>query len=151
MQLIRRQETWDPFREMEALSNRINRLFGRSSGNGEQEQLAITDWSPSCDVVETDKEFKINAELPGVKKEDVRVTLEEGVLTIQGERREEKEEKGQRFHRRELSFGSFVRRFTMPPEADANKVDAAFKDGLLHVTIAKTAPKPSSAKQIAVH
>jgi len=152
MQLIRRPEAWDPFREMEDLSSRMNRFFGLTrAGNGERELLAMTDWSPSCDISETDTEYRIHAELPSVKKEDVKVTLDDGVLTIQGDRREEKEEKGEKFHRRELSYGHFLRRFTMPDDTDAAKVDATFKDGMLNVVIGKSKAKAPTAKQIAVH
>ena len=152
MQLMRRQDIWDPFREMEALTNRMSRLFGLARGTwGERETLATSDWSPSCDISETDDEYRISAELPNVKKDDVHVTLEDGVLTIQGERREEKEEQGAKFHRRELSYGSFLRRFVMPDDADESKVDASFKDGMLNVVIARSKTKPSKAKQIAVH
>lgn len=153
MQLMRRQEAWDPFREMEELSSRFNRLFGlnRWTGDGERELLATTDWSPSCDIVETEKEYRVRAELPNVKKENVHVTLEDGILTLQGERREEKEEKDIRFHRRELSYGNFVRRFTMPDDADESKVDASFKDGMLNVVITKTKARMPKAKEIAIH
>ncbi len=153
MPLIRRQDTWDPFREMEDLSTRMNRLFGltRFAGNGERELLATSDWAPSCDISETDTEYRIHAELPSVKKEDVKVTLDDGVLTIQGDRREEKEEKDEKFHRRELSYGHFLRRFTMPDDTDPAKVDATFKDGMLNVVIGKTKAKAPTAKQIAVH
>lgn len=152
MQLVRRQETWDPFREMETLSNRLNRLFGMArTGNGEREHLATTDWAPACDIVETDKTYQIQAELPGVNKDDVHVTLADGVLTIQGQRREVKEEKTARFHRRELAFGNFLRRFTMPDDADESKVDASFKDGILEVVINKAKAKASKTKEIEVH
>jgi HSP20 family protein len=152
MQLLRRQQAWDPIREMEELSSRMNRLFGlrRWPGNGERELLATTDWSPSCDISETDKEYRIHAELPNVKKDDVHVRLEDGVLTIQGERREEKEEKGRKFHRRELSYGNFLRRFTMPDDADESMVEATFEDGMLNVVIGKSKAKASKAKEIAV-
>lgn len=152
MQLARR-DLWDPFREFEQLSSRFNRLFGlaKSGGNGEQETLALTDWAPACDISETETEYRVQAELPSMKKDDVHVTLQDGVLTIQGERREEKEEKGVKFHRRELSYGSFVRRFSMPADADQGKVDATFKDGMLSVVIGKTKAKPSAAKEIAIH
>jgi HSP20 family protein len=153
MQLMRRQETWDPFREMEDLSNRMDRLIGltRWPGNGQRELLATSDWSPSCDISETETEYRIHAELPNVKKEDVKVTLEDSVLTLQGDRREEKEQKGEMFHRRELSYGHFLRRFTMPPDADETKVDATFKDGMLNVVIARSKAKAPKAKEIAVH
>ncbi|MGE3164312.1 MAG: Hsp20/alpha crystallin family protein [Planctomycetota bacterium] len=151
MKLVRRSGSWNPFRDMEDFSNRMERLFGLTRlENGERETLAPTDWTPSCDISESDKEYRIHAELPSVKKDDVRVTLEDGVLTIQGERREEKEEKGKKFHRRELSYGNFVRRFTMPDDADESQVEANFKDGMLNVVIAKSKAKAGTAKQIAV-
>ena len=86
---------WDPFRELEDVSNRLNRIFGRSparieSGN---EMLAVADWAPSVDISETDAAYLVKAEIPGVKKEDVKVTIQDGMLTIQGERKQEKEEK----------------------------------------------------------
>lgn len=153
MQLIRRQKSWDPFRELEDLSDRMNRFFGltRWPSVEEREALATTDWFPSCDISETDKEYRISAELPNVKKEDVHVTLDSGVLTIQGERREEKEEKGVKFHRRELSHGSFMRRFTMPDDADESSIDASFKDGMLNIVIAKSKAKQSKVKEISLH
>lgn len=154
MQLIRRQESWAPFRAMmEDFSNRMNRLFRSTSlaPEGEREMLAMTDWSPACDICETDKEYRIEAELPNVKREDVHVTLENGILTIQGQRREAREETGVRYHRRELSYGSFLRRFTMPSDADESKVDASFKDGVLNVVIAKSKEKSGKTKEIAVH
>ena len=153
MNLLRRTESWDPISELEDLSHRVNRLFGlaKGSSNGEKEALTTTDWAPSCDISETDKEYRICAELPKVQKDGVHVTLENGVLTVQGERREEKEEKGVKFFRRELSYGKFMRRFTMPSDADASKVDAKFKDGMLNITIAKAAGKPPGAKEIAIH
>ena len=152
MAIIRRRDAWDPFHELEEMSNRFNHLFGLTrAGNGEGETLATTDWCPSCDITETDKEYRVSAELPNVKKADVHVTLERGVLTIQGERREEKEEKDTKVHRRELSYGSFLRRFTMPDDADESKVDAKFKDGLLEVAIGKSKASTTKSKEIAVH
>jgi HSP20 family protein len=153
MQLIRRQEPWDPFREIEDLSTRMNRLFGlmQAPANGERELLGAMDWSPSCDISETGTEYRIHAELPKVKKEDVRVTLEENVLTIQGERREEKEEKDVKVHRKEMAYGHFLRRFTMPDDADPTKVDATFKDGMLNVVIGRSKARPTKATEITVH
>jgi HSP20 family protein len=151
MQLTRRKEGWDPFRELEEISNRLNRFFETRGGNGEHEVLGTVDWSPSCDITETDKEYRVLAELPKVNKNDVHVTLENGVLTIQGERREEKEEKGEKLHRRELSYGKFMRRFTMPSDADESRVDATFKDGVLNVIIGKAGEKVKKTREIAVH
>lgn len=152
MALMRLQDVWDPFRELEEISNRFNRLFGpRKAGDGEREVLAKTEWIPSCEISENEKEYRIRLELPDVNKDDVHVTLENGVLSIQGERKAEKEEKGYQYHRRELSYGSFLRQFTMPNDIDDTNVDATFKDGMLTVTVGRTATKETKSKEIAIH
>ena len=138
---------WDPFRELEDVSNRLNRIFGQSLARSEsgQNMLAVADWAPSVDISETDSAYLIKGEIPGVKKEDVKVTIQDGMLTIQGERRQEKEEKGKKFHRIECSYGSFARSFRVPDDADENSVKAEFKDGMLNVTLAKSEKaKPKS-------
>jgi HSP20 family protein len=139
---------WDPFRELEEVSERLNRLFGRTKflrENG-KERLTVADWVPTVDIAETDTEYQIMAELPEVKKEDVKVTVENGVLTIQGERRQEKEEKGKRYHRVERSYGSFIRSFALPDHVDDTKVKAEYKDGVLHLHL----PKSERAKPKAI-
>jgi HSP20 family protein len=143
---------WDPFRELEDVSNRLNRIFGRSTARAEsgQEMLAVADWSPSIDISETDAAYLIKAEIPGVKKEDVKVTIQDGMLTIQGERKMEKEEKGKKFHRVERSYGSFVRSFRIPDNANENSVKAEFKDGMLNVTLAKSAKAKAKSVNVAV-
>ena len=98
------------------------------------------------DISETDAEYLIKAELPEVKKDDVNVTVQEGVLTIHGERGQEKEEKGKKYHRVERSYGSFVRSFTVPGDVDETKVRAESKDGLLHLHL----PKSEKAKPKAI-
>ncbi len=138
---------WDPFRELEDVSSRLNRIFGRFPARAEsgQEMLRVADWSPSADITETDTAYLIKAEIPGVQKEDVKVTVQDGMLTMQGERKMDKEENGKKFHRIERSYGSFVRSFRIPDDADENSVKAAFKDGMLNVTLAKSAKaKPRS-------
>lgn len=147
--LMRWQEEWNPFRELEEMRSRFDRILGLS--RGEREGLATSDWVPSCNVSETDTEYRVVAELPDVKKEDVHVTLEEGVLTLSGERKAEKEEKGERYHRREVSYGHFIRRFQLPEDADAEKIDANFGDGMLRVTVPKSPQKESKAREIQVH
>lgn len=139
---------FDPFKELEEMSNRLNRFFGVSKpGNGHGESLTITQWAPAVDVSETDKEFFIKAELPDIKKEDVKVTVEDGILTIQGERKLEKEEKGKKYHRIERSYGSFLRSFTLPDDADTTKVAAEVKDGMLNIRVPKTEkPKPKATE-----
>ncbi len=132
---------WEPFKELEDLQNRLSNVFSRAprQGNG-HEGLTIADWSPVADITEDDKEYVVKAELPAIKKEDVKVTVENGVLTISGERKFEKEDK--RYHRIERAYGSFVRSFTLPDDADAKGVKAEFKDGVLTVHL----PKSESAK-----
>jgi HSP20 family protein len=143
---------WDPFRELEDVSNRLNRIFGRSLARieGGQDMLKMADWSPSADISETETEYVIKAEIPGVNKEDVKVTIENGLLTIQGERKMEKEEKGKKFHRVERSYGSFVRNFRMPDDADENSIKAEFKDGMLTVTLGKSAKAKSKVVNVTV-
>jgi len=143
---------WDPFRELEDVSNRLNRVFGRSLARSDtgQEMLAMADWTPSADISETNKAYLIKAEIPGINKEDVKVTLQDGMLTIQGERKMEKEEKDKKFHRIERSYGSFMRSFRVPDDADASAVKADFKDGMLNVTLNKTAKVKTKAINVSV-
>ncbi|HEX5550808.1 MAG TPA: Hsp20/alpha crystallin family protein [Nitrospira sp.] len=130
---------WDPFRELEDMSERLNRVFSRPSlRNSGKENLTVADWMPTVDISETEGEYLIKAELPEVRKEDVKVTVENGVLTLQGERRQEKEEKGKRFHRVERSYGSFVRSFTLPESVDESSVKAEYKDGVLNLHLPKS-------------
>jgi HSP20 family protein len=135
---------WNPFKDMDLLQNRLASLLDPSI-----ERLSLAaemgggaassgDWLPSVDIVEDDKEYTIKAELPEVKKEDVSVTVENGVLVLRGERKFEKEEKNKRYHRIERSYGNFLRSFVMPDDVDETKVNAEFKDGLLQVHVAKS-------------
>ncbi|HEX9741404.1 MAG TPA: Hsp20/alpha crystallin family protein [Nitrospiraceae bacterium] len=139
---------WDPFCELEDMSERLNRAFNRQTGRSTDGKGTITlaDWIPTVDIAETEAEYQIKAELPEVKKEDVKVTVEDGVLTIQGERRHEIEEKGKKYHRVERSYGSFVRSFTLPDHVDDVKVKAEYKDGVLHLHL----PKSEKAKPKAI-
>src|SRR5213082_736146 len=140
---------WEPLREMEEFQNRLSTLFGRPQrrGNG-REEITLPEWTPLADIAEDEKEYLIKAELPEMKKEDVKVTVENGVLTIAGERKFEKEEKNKKYHRVERSYGSFVRSFALPDLADANKVKAEFKDGMLTVHVPKS--ERAKAKQVEV-
>lgn len=143
---------WDPFRELEDVSNRLNRLFARSLVKAEpaSDILPLNDWIPTTDISETDTAYLIKAEIPGVNKEDVKVTLQDGMLTIKGERRQEKEEKDKKFHRIERSYGSFLRSFRMPDDADESAVKAEFKDGMLNVTLAKSEKAKPKAIEVSV-
>ena len=143
---------WDPFRELEDMSARLNRVFTRPAlgTTGGKEHLTVADWVPTVDISETDGEYLIKAELPEVKKEDVKVTVEDGVLTIQGERRQEKEEKGKKYHRVERSYGSFVRSFTLPESVDESGVKAEYKDGVLNLHLPKTEKVKPKAIEVKV-
>ncbi len=140
MDLMRAMTNRDAFRELESMSDRLtNLLAGRSApGGGRDESIALAAWAPVVDVMETDEEFQIRAELPGVEKKDVKLSVEEGVLTISGHREQEKEEKGKRYHRIERAYGSFARSFTVPDAVDEQKVAAEFKNGVLTVRLPKS-------------
>ena len=134
------------FREFEEMSDRLNKILApRTLPYEFGEKLTVAEWAPAVDIIETDKEYLFKAELPEVKKENVNVTFQEGMLTIEGERKVEKEEKSRKFHRVERSYGNFVRSFTLPKDADETKITAEFKDGLLLVHLPKTdKPRPKS-------
>ena len=132
---------WDPFRELDDLQNRISTLFGRAPVRKEgekQEALRVAEWAPLVDITEDEKEYTIKAELPDLKKDDVKISVQNDVLAITGERKYEKEEKNKKYHRVERAYGSFSRSFTVPEDADADRVSAEFKDGLLQVHLPKS-------------
>ncbi|MEK6619143.1 MAG: Hsp20/alpha crystallin family protein [Nitrospirota bacterium] len=136
---------WDPFRELEEMQNRLSTLVGRApvrKNGAKKEAMTVAEWAPLVDITEDDKEYLIKAELPEVKKEDVKLTAHDDVLTITGERKYEKEEKGKKYHRVERAYGSFERSFTLPEDADEGKIAAEFKDGVLKVHL----PKSEKAK-----
>jgi HSP20 family protein len=132
---------WDPFKELEELQSRLSTLFGRvpiRKNGSKQEAMTVAEWAPVVDIVEDENEYFIKAELPEVNKADVKVTVQNEVLTISGERLFENEEKGKTYHRIERAHGRFVRRFTLPEDADGGKVSAEFRDGVLRVHLPKS-------------
>ena len=142
---------WDPLKEMVEMQNRMSQLFGRPNptGKGDREFMTVAEWTPSVDIVENNGEWLIKAELPDVKKEDVKVSVENGVLSISGERKLEKEEKGKKYHRVECAYGNFMRSFTLPDATDGTRVSAEYKDGILKVHLPKgekTKPKQVEIK-----
>ncbi|MDE3066737.1 MAG: Hsp20/alpha crystallin family protein [Verrucomicrobiota bacterium] len=144
---------WNPFRDMDDLQRRMSSLldwgsFHRGSLTTDEENITVPEWAPLVDIAEDDKEYLIKVELPEVQKDDVKVTVESGTLTISGERKAEKEEKGRKFHRLERYYGRFERSFSIPDDADAGKVNAEFKDGVLRVRLAKS--EKARPKQIEV-
>lgn len=140
---------WNPWKELEEMEKRLSTVFGpaRSAAGGDkQEAIAVTEWSPLVDITEDDKEYVVKAEIPEMKKEDIKINVHDDVLTISGERKYEKEEKGKKYHRVERAYGSFMRSFTLPEEADGTKVSAEYKDGVLKVHL----PKSEKAKPKAI-
>src|SRR5205823_5420758 len=138
--------TWDQLREMEEAQNRLTRFwdgFPNRMGTGQTASLAVVDWSPEVDISQDDHEYLLKADLPEMKKEDVKVTVEDGILCVSGERKSDKEDQKMKFHHIERSYGNFRRSFTLPEDTDSKKVTAEFRDGVLKVhlpttTIAKT-------------
>ena len=144
---------WNPSREMDDLQRRMTSLFDwspfrRSSLTADDENITVPEWAPLVDIAEDDKEYLIKVELPEVQKDDVKVTVESGTLTISGERKAEKEQKGRKFHRVERYYGRFERSFSIPDDAEADDVKAEFKDGVLRVHLAKC--EKARPKQIEV-
>lgn len=123
-------------------------MFRRGNLIPEEETLTVAEWAPLVDIAEDDKEYLIKAELPEVLKDDVKVTVENGTLTISGERKSEKEQNGRKFHRVERYYGRFERSFSIPDDADGGNVKAEFKDGILRVHLAKS--EKARPKQIEV-
>jgi HSP20 family protein len=128
---------WDPWREMEDLFNRYSRLSGPSTNRGE-ETMTPAEWAPRADIMEDENRFLITLEIPGIAKEDIKVSVDRGVLSISGERKQEKEEKGRTYHRTERFYGTFSRSFTLPDAIDSENIKASFNDGLLNLELPKT-------------
>lgn len=147
----RNMELFPAFRGTEDWDNFMTRMFGRTwPFEGSKELLANAEWAPAVDIEETPERFMVKAELPGVEKKDMEVTVENGVLTLKGERRKEVEEKNKKIHRIERSYGMFMRSFTLPEGVDEKKVLAEYKDGLLTVSIPKTGEKPATRTKVEV-
>src|SRR5438874_1291892 len=146
--------TWNPLREMDEAQNRFNPFFlagfPNRMGSGEIHSLTVADWSPEVDISEDDHGYLLKADLPEMKKDDVRVTVEDGILSVSGERKTEKEDHKKKFHRIERSFGTFRRSFTLPEDADSTKVTADFHDGVLKVHLPTTPIARSKAIEVKV-
>jgi HSP20 family protein len=129
----------------------MNRMFEDSLFRPERHEdgVGLGAWSPAVDMFEKDDKFVIKAELPGLDKKDVNVDLQNGVLTLKGERKHESEVKEENFYRREMSYGKFMRSFRLPADVDADKIRAEFQNGLLTVEVPK--PEEHKPKQIKVN
>jgi HSP20 family protein len=145
MTLIR----WEPFRELDEVFARYSPFLGRLAGarHGAAEEGDTAAWTPVANISETADEYLIKAELPEVAKEDVKVTVDENVITISGERRKEAEHKDEKVHRVESFYGRFVRSFRLPEDADIGAIQAESRNGVLKVRVPKTpAPKPKTVE-----
>jgi HSP20 family protein len=142
---------WDPFGDVGTVFNRMmsGNFWPRLSIEGKGEGGGMQ-WSPSADISETEKEYLIRAELPAVKKEDIQVTLDNGVITIKGERRQQQEDKNEKFHRVENFYGSFERSFSIPDNVKPDAISCDSKDGVLSVHIPKAEVSEQKPQQIAV-
>ena len=154
MNTLNDETTWNPLGEMDDAQNLLNRIllgdFPSGIGSGEIDSLAVADWSPDVDISEDDQGYLLKADLPEMKKADVRVTVEGGILSVSGERKTQKEDQKKKFHRIERSFGTFRRSFTLPEDADSMKVTAEFRDGVLKVHLPTTPVARSKATQVKV-
>jgi HSP20 family protein len=155
MNTLNKVTTWNPLREMDEAQNRFNPFFlaefPNRMGSGEIHSLTVADWSPEIDISEDDHGYLLKADLPEMKKDDVRVTVEDGILCVSGERKSVKEDRKRKFHRIERSFGNFRRSFTLPEDADSTKVTAEFRDGVLKVHLPTTPIARSKAIEVKVH
>ena len=129
--------TYDPFREMRSLQDEVNRLFSSSFNRPGDNEMMQGSWNPSVDIYENKDHIVLEAELPGMKPEDVHISVENNVLTIHGERKFEKKDDKDNFHRVERSYGSFTRSFTLPPTVSSEAADAVFENGVLRLTLTK--------------
>jgi HSP20 family protein len=141
-----------PFFELNSLQDRVNQLFNQTFGGfenfGFEQPLTSENFLPPVDIFEDEHNINLQAEIPGVKQEDLNITLENNVLTITGERKFQHEEKKENFHRMERRFGKFTRSFTLPASVNAENVIANFENGLLNITLPKR--EEFKAKQITI-
>jgi HSP20 family protein len=141
---------YDPFRDLRSLQDEVNRLFSMSfpHGGGGQDEIMRGAWTPSVDIYEGKDEIVLEAELPGMKPEDVDVSIENNIITIRGERRFEKKDESDNYHRVERSYGSFARSFTLPRNVMGDQAKADFSNGVLHVSLPKREEEKARKIQI---
>ncbi|MGK9368929.1 Hsp20/alpha crystallin family protein [Melioribacter sp. Ez-97] len=136
---------FEPLKELETLHDRIQRYFEDFTNFG----FTFADnFNPRIDISEDNDSIHVVAEIPGVKKENVKITLQDNILTIEGEKKKEEEKKDKNYYRSERVFGSFKRSFTLPTEVDADNVEAKFDNGMLNIRLKKLNPKPKKEKVI---
>ncbi|MEY3394953.1 MAG: hypothetical protein RL346_1189 [Verrucomicrobiota bacterium] len=146
--------TWNPYQELERLQDRVlraMRLTTTSRGDDGNHLLTSADWSPAVDITEDETEYLITADLPQISKDDVNVMVENGSLILKGERRHEVDQRDKKVHRIERCYGSFYRSFTLPDDADGQRVTANFKDGVLRVSLPKSEEKKPRQIEVQVN
>jgi len=145
--------SWSPFRDMEGFFDRYNRLLSDRELIGLDDESLRTNlsWRPRADISESKKEYLIKAELPEVERDDIHIEIENGMLTISGERQMEKEEETEKQHRIESFYGKFSRSFSLPSDVDEAKISAKTKSGVLKVHLPKTTPTVVKPVEISVH
>jgi HSP20 family protein len=137
----------DVFGELTRMQDEMNRFFDDFFGE-QRRGLAEGAWLPSVDVSETDSELMVRAELPGMSHEDIEINVQDNILTLKGEKKQEKKEEKENFHRLERSYGGFSRSFSLPAGVKPDDIKATFKDGVLQVTMPKA--EEAKAKKIAI-
>lgn len=137
----------DVFSELSRMQEEMNRYFDDFFGE-QRRGLSEGAWLPAVDVSETDSEMVVRAELPGMTQDDIEVNLQDNVLTLKGEKKQEKKEEKENYHRVERSYGSFSRSFTLPAGVNQDEVKATFKDGVLEIAMPKT--EEAKPKKIAI-
>jgi HSP20 family protein len=142
---------WDPFRDVAALQDRINRIFNESFGRSQdlEDDVGLYDWRPPVDIYETNDGVVLKVELPGIKKEDVSVEIKDNVLALKGERLLDPEIKDEKYYRKERSFGKFNRSFSLQEPIKPDLIKASFKDGVLTIEIPR--PEEEKPKQVTVN
>jgi len=144
-------QTYHPTRDVWNLSDEIGRFFWGLGSPRESEREAGFSWTPAVDIVEDKEGLKLHAELPGLKREDVKINIRDGVLTLQGERKFQDEKKDDNYYRIERSYGMFARSFTLPKTVDLDKIRATMKDGVLELSIPKKPEAKEREVQVEVH
>jgi len=139
---------WDPFREMQTLQNRLNRLFDEQYSGG-QETMVTGAFVPPVDIYEDQHGIQLKLEVPGIEEKDLDIKVENNVLTVSGERKFEKEQKEENFHRIERRYGNFTRSFTLPNTVDTEKIGADYNNGVLNIRLVKR--EEAKPKQIKVN
>ncbi len=139
---------WDPFRDLVALQNRMNRMFEEQYGGGRSEEALTTGaFVPPVDIYEDEHSIQLKLEVPGIDEKNLDIKVENNVLTVTGERKFEKEEKEENFHRVERRYGSFSRSFTLPNTVETENIQADYENGVLKIRLAKRAEaKPKQIK-----